>query len=116
MLSSLIHKNCQFPILQKIYTGALWKMYVEFEQQEELASATESLVEYFARENCDGNSHLNYLSLWVKISRSTILNDQKELSSKTFHGSKWVSLTDCASMLPRLPSLKVSGVEFFSCS
>ena len=88
-------------------------MYVVFEQQKELASAAEPFVEYFARENGHGNSHLNYLSLWVKISRSATLNDQKELSGKTFHGSKWVSLTDCASVLLRFPSLKVSRVEFF---
>ena len=81
MLNSLIHKTFQSPILQKIYTGALWKIYAVLEK---LTSATESFVESFAQENCHGKSQVDYLSLWVRISRSIILNDHKELSGKTF--------------------------------
>ena len=51
-------------------------------QHEETTQATEPFVESSARENFHESSPVTYLSLWVRISRSTIFNDQKVFSGK----------------------------------
>lgn len=57
-------------------------MCLMLKQQEEPTPATEPFVESSARENCHENSPVTYLSLWLGISRSAVLNDQKMLSGK----------------------------------
>ena len=80
--SSRNHEIRQFTVLDKIYTGALWKMRFMLKQHEETTPATEPFVESSARENFHESSPVTYLSLWAWVSRSAILNGEKVFSGK----------------------------------
>ena len=96
--SSLIYKDYQFQVLDKIYMGALLKMCSILALQEELTLATDAFAEASMHENSHENSEVTYLSLWARISHSALLNDEKGLSGKTSNArskARWLTGSAC---------------------
>lgn len=92
-LLSLMNKVVQFRVLGKIYSQATMYFFGMLRQQPEPKSLSRLLNESFRQENYDASSQVSYPSLWVKLSNSTMIDDQTAISGEVIRCMKGSGLT-----------------------